>query len=172
MALRFLVIAAAIILLAAIAICSLAPSPNMREMWWIPEWVGEWADRNGNFRNMPVFAVFAALLFFAWNLLSPFSDIRPPTSAKSLGLPSASPHAVSKTRLFVSRLLVLRRAALCFCAAALLGASLEALQLLLPNRHADPMDLLWMTLGASTGAFGSAYIFKLFAPSLPATSNP
>ena len=32
MALRFLVIAAAILLLAAIAICSLAPSPNMREI--------------------------------------------------------------------------------------------------------------------------------------------
>ena len=56
--------------------------------------------------------------------------------------------------------------------AAAYGVALEALQLLLPNRHADPMDLLWMTLGASTGAFGSAYIFKLFAPSLPATSNP
>jgi hypothetical protein len=54
MALRFFVIAAAIILLAAIATCSLAPSPNMREMWWIPSWLGEWADRNPNFRNMPV----------------------------------------------------------------------------------------------------------------------
>lgn len=33
------------------------------------------------------------------------------------------------------------------------------------------MDLLWMTLGAFAGAFGSAYILKLFAPSLPGTSN-
>lgn len=62
MALRFLVIAAATALLAAIATCSLAPSPNMREMWWIPDW----ADRNGNFRNFPVFAVFAALLLFVF----------------------------------------------------------------------------------------------------------
>jgi putative exporter of polyketide antibiotics len=53
MPLRFLVIAAAIILLAAIAICSLAPSPNMREMAWIPQWLGEWADRNGNFLQLP-----------------------------------------------------------------------------------------------------------------------
>jgi hypothetical protein len=27
---------------------------------------------------------------------------------------------------------------------------------LLPNRHADPMDLLWMTLGAFAGALASA----------------
>jgi hypothetical protein len=53
MPLRFFAIAAAIILLAAIAICSLAPSPNMREMWWIPDWLGTWADRNGNFLQLP-----------------------------------------------------------------------------------------------------------------------
>ena len=29
---------------------------------------------------MPVFAALSAVLFFVWNLLSPISDIRPPTS--------------------------------------------------------------------------------------------
>jgi len=151
MPLRFFAIAAAIILLAAIAICSLAPSPNMREMWWIPEWLGAWADRHGNFRNFPVFAALAALLFLVFSLL-------PASFYSSLKL---------KFQPFSFRTAL--RAAVC---ASALGIALEVAQLLLPNRHADPMDLLWMTLGASTGAFGSAYIFKLFAPSLPATSNP
>jgi glycopeptide antibiotics resistance protein len=125
--LKFVFFALALALLAAILICALASSPNMREMWWIPEWVGDWADRNGNFRNMPVFAVFTALLFFV------FSAFRLPTANRIL------PTAL--------------RAAVC---ASALGVALEALQLLLPNRHADPMDLLWMTLGASVGAFGAA----------------
>ncbi len=153
---RICAIAAAIALLAAIAICSLAPSPNMREMAWIPAWLGEWADRNPNFRNFPVFAALSALLFFVWNLNSPISDIRPPTSAKSLRLPSAPPHAVSRTRL-----LVLRRAALCFCAAALLGASLEVLQLLfLSTRHFDWADIGWSTSGAFVGAAIAAACFR------------
>ena len=138
-------------LLLAILICALAPSPNMREMWWIPDWLGTWADRNGNFRNFPVFTVFAALLFFAWNLLSPISDIRRLTSAKSLSLLVSSP--------VVRGPVVLRRAALCFCAAVLLGASLEVAQLLLPNRRADPMDLLWMALGAFVGAITATSLY-------------
>lgn len=36
----------------------------MSELPLIPTWLGAWADANPNFRNMPVFAVFAALLFF------------------------------------------------------------------------------------------------------------
>ena len=54
-------------LLLAILICSLAPSPNMREMWWIPSWPGEWADRNPNLRNMPVFAALSAVLFLVFS---------------------------------------------------------------------------------------------------------
>ena len=46
------------------------------------------------------------------------------------------------------------------CASAL-GVALEALQLLLPNRHADPMDLLWMTLGAFVGAFSAGSVSML-----------
>lgn len=61
---QFVFISLTLALLAAIVVCSLTPSPNMREMWWIPDWLGTWADRNGNFRNFPVFAALAALLFF------------------------------------------------------------------------------------------------------------
>ena len=99
----------------------------MREMWFIPTWLGTWADRNGNFRNFPVFAALAALLFFV------FSAFRLPTANRIL------PTAL--------------RAAVC---ASALGVALEALQLLLPGRHADPMDLLWMTLGAFVGSFTAA----------------
>jgi hypothetical protein len=67
MAMRIWAIAAATALLAAIATCSLAPSPNMREMAWIPAWLGEWADRNPNFRNFPVFAALSAVLFLVFN---------------------------------------------------------------------------------------------------------
>ena len=65
--LKFVCIALTLALLVAIVVCSLTSSPNMREMWWIPDWLGTWADRNGNFRNFPVFAAFAALLFLVFN---------------------------------------------------------------------------------------------------------
>jgi hypothetical protein len=127
-------------LFSAIVVCSLAPSPNMREIWWIPEWVGEWADRNGNFRNMPVFAVFAALLFLVFSVL-------PSSLYSSLKL---------KFQPFSFRTAL--RAAVCTSA---LGVLLEVAQLLLPNRHADPMDLLWMTLGAFVGAFSAGSVSML-----------
>jgi hypothetical protein len=53
-------------LLVAIVVCSLTSPPNMREMWWIPAWLGEWADRNPNFRNFPVFAALSAVLFLVF----------------------------------------------------------------------------------------------------------
>ena len=143
--LRASAIALTLALLVAIVVCSLTSSPNMSELPFIPTWLGTWADRNGNFRNFPVFAALAALLFFvfsAFRLQTATCNL--PTSKQSLGL-------------FVSRLLVLRRAALCFCAAALLGASLEVAQLLfLPNRHFDWADIGWLTAGAFVGAFLSA----------------
>lgn len=129
-------------LFSAIVVCSLAPSPNMREMWWIPDWLGTWADRNGNFRNFPVFAALAALLFFIFSFL-----------------PSAF-HSGLKLKFQPFSFRTALRAAVCTSA---LGASLEALQLLLPNRHADPMDLLWMTLGAFVGAFSAGSVSTLWS---------
>ena len=135
MALRFGAIAAATALLAAIAICSLTPSPNMREMWWIPDWLGTWADRNGNFRNFPVFASYSALLCLVVTFYQ-----QPATR-------------YGRRRIAFGA----------FAATALLGVALEALQLLLPNRHADPMDLLWMTLGAFAGAFAAGLVSTLWS---------
>jgi VanZ family protein len=132
MALRFLVIAAAIISLAAIAICALAPSAYMSEIPFIPTWLGTWADANPNFRNFPVFAMFAALLFLALRFF------QLPTENRTLN-----------TAL---------RAAVC---ASALGLLLEALQLLLPGRHADPMDVLWSAFGAFVGASAAALFMGL-----------
>jgi VanZ family protein len=59
---------------------------------------------------------------------------------------------------------VLRRAVLCFCAAAVLGALLEVLQLLLPHRWADPMDVFWSVLGAFVGASFAGLVSTLLLP--------
>jgi len=134
-------------LLLAILICSLMPSPNMREVWWILDWVGEWADRNGNFRNFPVFAVFAALLFFVF---------------RSLRLPTASLVCETGRRgdQLIPRILTTAlRAALCVSA---LGVALEVAQLLfLPNRHFDWADIGWSTSGAFVGAGIAASCLQL-----------
>lgn len=155
--LRASAISLTLALLAAIAVCALAPSPNMTELPFIPDWLGTWADRNGNFRNFPVFAVFAALLFFVLRFFRlPTADCRLNTSN-----PAFTRHQQPATRYGRWRIAVGA-----FAATALLGVALEALQLLLPNRHADPMDLLWMTLGAFVGAFGAG----LASTVLPARS--
>ena len=136
------------LLLLAIATCSLAPSPNMREMAWIPGWIGEWADRNPNFRNMPVFAALAALLFLVFSVL-------PSSFYSSLKL---------KFQPFSFRTAL--RAAVC---ASALGVLLEALQLLLPHRWADWRDVFWSVVGAFAGAFVA---WSVSMPSAPYSKQP
>ena len=104
--------------------CSMLHAHPMREVIWIPSWLGEWADRNGNFRNFPVFAAFAALFFFV----------------------------VTFYQRLVTRYDQWQLAFGAFLATALLGILLEAAQLLLPHRWADPMDIVWSSLGAFVGA--------------------
>ena len=126
---RVVCVLAATGMLVAILFCALAPSPNMREVIWIPSWLGEWADRNGNFRNFPVFAALAALLFFVFTFY----------------------------QRLVTRYGRWRLAFSAFLVTALLGASLEVAQLLfLPNRHFDWADIGWLAAGAFVGAFLSA----------------
>ena len=150
-ALRFSVIAAATALFAAIAICALAPSAYMTELPFIPTCVGQWADRNGNFRNFPVFAAFSALLFFVFNSLQlQTANFRrnPSTPASTSNLPLVTNYGRWR--------LALRA----FLATAILGVALEALQLLLPGRHADPTDVFWSVLGALAGASSAAFAFE------------
>jgi glycopeptide antibiotics resistance protein len=121
---RFGSLALTLALLAAIATCALAPSPNMREMWWIPSWLGEWADRYPNFRNFPVFAAFAALLYFLFRFFC-------------LNTENCKLNTALRAAVFASAL----------------GIVLEVAQLLfLSNRHFDWADIFWMTTGAFVGA--------------------
>jgi hypothetical protein len=49
---------------AVVAFLALRASPYISELPWIPEWEGEWADRNGNVRNLPAFAGLALVLLW------------------------------------------------------------------------------------------------------------
>lgn len=130
---RICAIAAAIALLAAIATCSLAPSSYMTELPFIPQWLGEWADRNPNFRNFPVFAALSALLFFV----------------------------VTFYQRLVTRYGRWRIALGVFSATGLLGIVLEVAQILIPGRVADWHDVLWASLGALAGTFVGALALML-----------
>ncbi len=107
----------------------------MREMVWIPQWLGEWADRNPNFRNFPVFAALSALLFFV------VVGYRPPTTRNFRWLIALGVFVVT----------------------ALIGVALELLQRTLPGRWSDPWDVMWSTLGALTGALAAAWLSKRIA---------
>jgi hypothetical protein len=124
-------------LLLAILICALAPSPNMTELPFIPQWLGEWADRNPNFRNMPVFAALSALIV----LVVTFD----PRLVTRYG----------RRRLAVGAGFV----------TALLGVVLELLQrLFLVNRHFDWADIVWITSGAFAGVAVAWIMLMLFPP--------
>jgi hypothetical protein len=139
------------LLLLAIAICALAPSAYMTEIPFIPTCVGEWADRNGNFRNFPVFAAFSALLFFVFNSL----QLQTANCRRNPSTPASTSNQQLVTRYGQWHL-----ALHAFLATALLGVALEALQLLLPGRHADPMNVFWSVLGALAGASSAAFAFE------------
>lgn len=141
--LKLVFIALTLALLVAIAVCALSPSSYMTEIPFIPTWLATWADANPNFRNFPVFAAFAALLFLVVTFYQ-----RP-----------------------VTRYGRWRLAFGAFFATALLGALLEAFQLLLPGRWADPMDVTWMTLGAFAGAFGAASLNLVFCSNEPGVGS-
>ena len=108
----------------------------MREMAWVPSWLGEWADEYPNFRNFPVFAALSALLFFVATLYQPL----------------------------VTRYGRWRIAFGVFVATGLLGIALEALQLLLPHRWADWRDVFWSVAGTFAGAIVAVIISMFFAP--------
>jgi len=164
--LKFVFISLTLALLAAIVYCVLGPYSHMSRIWWIPDWVGNWADRHPYFRNFPPFAAFSALLFFVWQFLSPVSDLQSPASGlRSLGSASCLlPTSKQSFSLFVPSPLILRRATLCFGAVALIGTSLEFLQQMIPERaaYAHPWQIMWSVAGAFVGAFGAASLMHLF----------
>ncbi len=106
----------------------------MTELPFIPTWLGTWADTNPNFRNFPVFAIFAALLFFVVTFYQPL----------------------------VTRYNRWRLAFGAFAATALLGALLEVAQARIPGRWADPFDVMWCALGALVGVCVASFAVSLF----------
>lgn len=48
--------------LGVVAFLALRSSPWLGELSWMPRWLSDWADRNGDLRNLPAFAGLAAVL--------------------------------------------------------------------------------------------------------------
>jgi hypothetical protein len=111
--------------LVAVFWCALTKSPLMAEVYWIPSWLGKWADAYPVFRNFPAFALFS---FISSLVLSSSKSIQrtvPPL-----------------TIVIISWLGV-----------SVLGVGLEFAQLWIPTRSFDLSDIAWTLAGAFTGAF-------------------
>ena len=67
---RILALLGALIAASAVAFLALRASPWVGEVPWIPRWISDWADRNGNLRNLPAFAAlaFALIPTLGWRL--------------------------------------------------------------------------------------------------------
>jgi VanZ like family len=114
--------------------CALAPSPDLVNIHWMPKWLGKWADAHPTFRNFPAFGLLSVLLVFVGNLCRGTSEVR--------GLIASTLFAAA--------------------AVSVAGVVLECLQLALPGRFFDPMDILWSVLGAVAGSLaGFACLFFL-----------
>ena len=106
-----------------VAWCALAPSPDLRVIFWLPHVVTAWADANPAFRNFPAFALLGGFVFafgFFWfhpRLWSPLA---------ALG--------------FLATVLV-----------SLLGTALECAQIWLPKRVFDLNDIAWSLAGSLAG---------------------
>lgn len=127
--LRIGVICGSVLLVAAVAYCGLTDSPYMNLVPWIPGFVGDWADRNPDFRNFPAFAgLCAASIFVAVGLRGRLDRIG-------------------------------RTVIMCIAGTSLFGTALELAQFsLIPSRTASWMDVIWSCLGAAAGGVGSFLI--------------
>jgi len=118
----------------------------MREVWFIPTWLGVWADRNPNFRKFPAFGLLSAAIFAAWSLVWP--------------LPAAS--ALNWGEVFGANI---NRMLACAWVVGLLGVALEFIQPYFRLRPREPslLDVSWSVAGAFVGAFAAGIAFKLLA---------
>ena len=126
--LRLGVIGGSVLLIAAVAYCGLTGSPYMSFVPWIPGFVGDWADRNPDFRNFPAFSLLTSAIVLA------AACVR--GHLRHLGV----------------------TAAVCAAAAAVFGSLLEFAQLFLPQRAASWPDVFWSALGALAGAFAALLV--------------
>lgn len=146
--LKFVLIPLTIALLAAIVYCVLGPHSYMSRIWWIPDWIGQWADRHPYFRNFPPFAALSFVLFavFTFYQVGRRGDLS------------------RKASVLATRHLGWRLALGASVATALLGTSLEFLQQMIPERaaYAHPWQIMWSVVGAFVGSFGAALLMRLF----------
>jgi hypothetical protein len=123
-----------LIVLGLVVWCSSASSPDMREIPVLPDFLAAWANANPTFRNFPAFGLLSVLLVFVGNLCRGAREVR--------GLIASALVAAA--------------------AVSVAGVVLECLQLALPGRFFDPMDIFWSVLGAVAGSFaGFACLFSL-----------
>ena len=113
-----------LLLLAAIVWVTLGTSPQMTTVSWIPEFISRWADAEPTFRNFPPYAI-ATLL----STLTALTWIRPRTRTHGL--------------LMILGMLFFW---------TLLGTGLECVQLWLPYRKFDLLDITWSVVGALAGS--------------------
>ena len=121
---RYLLALLSILLCVAIALVTLATLPQMTTVSWIPKFVSRWADAEPTFRNFPPYAL-ATLL----STLTALAWIRPRTRTHSL--------------LMILGMLFFW---------TLLGTGLECVQLWLPYRKFDLLDISWSVVGALAGS--------------------
>ena len=67
---RLALVAIALAAVGVIAFLALRGSPWVGELPWMPRWLAEWADHNGNLRNLPAFAALTLVLWpvLGWRL--------------------------------------------------------------------------------------------------------
>ena len=121
---RYLLALLSILLVVAIALVTLETSPQMTMVFWIPKFISRWADAEPTFRNFPPYAI-ATLL----STLTALTWIRPRTRTHGL--------------LMILGMLFFW---------TLLGTGLECVQLWLPYRKFDLLDISWSVVGALTGS--------------------
>lgn len=65
---RFGAVSVALGAISVIGFLATRSSPWLSELGWMPDWLGGWADRHGNFRNFPAFTVLAVVLVYTVGL--------------------------------------------------------------------------------------------------------
>jgi hypothetical protein len=63
---RLLRVVMAVGLVGVVVYLATRGSPYLAEVPWLPKWLGAWADRHGNLRNLPAFFAVGGMLEGLW----------------------------------------------------------------------------------------------------------
>ena len=109
---------------------SLRSSPNLKEVQFLPDWIGYWADIHVNARTAVPYFILALL----WPMVA--------SALQLMNRDRLTPKRFPKESL----LLIIG-----YVGIAVLLLSTEALQIFIPTRFVTLEDTLWGTLGISSG---------------------